>query len=67
VWGSGGNAVVSHRVLTTLLTTMTTVVLPDTSTYTTMELVSCLITPSARAYGSEVRSRLLRVRRPADF
>ena len=32
---------------------MTTVGLPDTSTYTTIELVSCLVTPSARAYGSE--------------
>jgi hypothetical protein len=39
---------------TVLTTTMTTVGLPDTSTYTTRELVSCLVTPPARAYGSEV-------------
>ena len=32
---------------------MTTVRLPDTSTYTTTELVSCQVTPSARVYGSE--------------
>jgi hypothetical protein len=38
---------------TVLTTTMTTVRLPDTSTYTTRELVSCLVTPPARAYGSE--------------
>jgi hypothetical protein len=43
-----------HRELTTILTTtMTTVGLPDTSTYTTRELVSLLVTPSACAYGSE--------------
>ena len=43
-----------HRELTTLLTTtMTTVGLPDTSTYTTLDLVSCLVAPSACAYGSE--------------
>jgi hypothetical protein len=43
-----------HRELTTLLTTkMTTVGLPDTSTYTTTKLISCLVTPPARAYGSE--------------
>ena len=44
---------VSHRELTTVLTTMTTLRLPDTPTYTTIELVSRLVTPSARAYGSE--------------
>ena len=44
----------SPRELTTLLTTTMTIVrLPDTSTYTTLELVSCLIAPSACAYGSE--------------
>src|SRR6516165_12098777 len=32
---------------------MTTVGLPATSTYTTIGLVSCLVTPPARAYGSE--------------
>jgi hypothetical protein len=32
---------------------MTTVGLPDASTYTAKELVSCLVTPSACAYGSE--------------
>jgi len=32
---------------------MTTVWLPDASTYRTIELVLCLVTPSARAYGSE--------------
>jgi hypothetical protein len=43
-----------HRERTTILTTtMTTVGLPDTSTYTTRELVSLLVTPSACAYGSE--------------
>jgi hypothetical protein len=36
----------SHDDLTTVLTTtMTTVALPDTSTYTTVELASCLVTP----------------------
>jgi hypothetical protein len=49
-----GSAAVSHRELTTALTTtMTTVGLPDTFTYTTTELVSCLVEPSACAYGSE--------------
>jgi hypothetical protein len=38
---------------TVLTTTMTTVGLPDASTYTTIELVSCLVEPSACAYGSE--------------
>jgi hypothetical protein len=38
---------------TVLTTTMTTVRLPDTSTYTTTELVLCLVAPSACAYGSE--------------
>jgi hypothetical protein len=36
-----------------LTTTMTTVEPPHAFTYTTTELVSCLVTPSARAYGSE--------------
>jgi hypothetical protein len=44
----------SHRELTTALpTAMTTVGLPDTFTYTTTELVSCLVEPSACAHGSE--------------
>jgi hypothetical protein len=34
---------------------MTTVGLPDTSTYTPIDLLSPLITPPARAYGSQVR------------
>jgi hypothetical protein len=38
---------------TSLTTTTTTVRLPDTFTYTTTELISCLIAPSACAYGSE--------------
>ena len=43
-----------RRELTTVLTTtMTTVGLPDTSTYTTIEFVSCLVAPPACAYGSE--------------
>src|ERR1700693_982964 len=51
-----GSAAVSHREFTTALTTtMTTVGLPDTFTYTTTELVSCLVEPSACAYGSRVR------------
>jgi hypothetical protein len=42
------------RELTTVLTsTMTTVRLLDTSTYTARELASCLFTGSARAYRSE--------------
>jgi hypothetical protein len=32
---------------------MTTVRLPDTLNYATVELASCLVTPSARAYGSK--------------
>ena len=49
-----GSAAVSHRELTTALTTtMTTVGLPDTFTYTTTELVSCLVEPSACASGSQ--------------
>jgi hypothetical protein len=49
-----GSAAVSHRELTpALTTTMTTVGLPDTFTYTTTELVSCLVEPSACAHGSE--------------
>ena len=51
---SGGDAAVSHREPTTsLTTTVTTVGLPDAVTYATIELVSCLVAPSARAYGSE--------------
>src|ERR1700739_4891803 len=38
---------------TVLTTTMTTVRLPDTSTYTTSELVLCLVAQSACADGSE--------------
>jgi hypothetical protein len=41
------------RRTTALTTTMTTVGLPDTFTYTTTELISCLVEPSACAYGSE--------------
>jgi hypothetical protein len=41
---------------------MTTFGLPDTSTYTTIEFVSCLVTPPARAYGSQVRFHPLRIR-----
>ena len=53
------SADVSQTELTTLPTpTMTTVTRPDTSTYTTMETASCLVAPSARAYGSEGRDRL---------
>ena len=39
---------------TVLTTTMTTVRLPDTSTYTTSELVLCLVAPSACAYDQKV-------------
>src|ERR1700687_1521322 len=50
-------AAFSHRELTTVLTsTMTTVAPPDTSAHTTAELASCLVTPTARVYGSEGRS-----------
>jgi hypothetical protein len=38
---------------TVLTTTMTTVGLPDTPTYTTIGPLSCLVAPSACAYGSE--------------
>lgn len=41
------------RRTTALTTTMTTARLPDTFTYTTTELVSGLVEPSACAYGSE--------------
>ncbi|MCW2651042.1 MAG: hypothetical protein JWR32_2018 [Mycobacterium sp.] len=52
-----------HRELTTVLTTTaTTVGLPDTFTYTTIELLSRLVTPSARAYGSQVRFHPLCIR-----
>ena len=48
------SAAVSHHDLTTALTTtMTTVGLPDTSSYTTTELASSPVEPSACAYGSE--------------
>ena len=47
-------AAISHGELTTVLTpTMTTVGLAYTSSYTTTELVSCLVIPSACTYGSE--------------
>src|ERR1700730_4679662 len=52
VKGSGGVAV-SYAEMTTVLTTMTPVGLADPSTYTTTELVSRLLVPSACAYGSE--------------
>ena len=48
-----GVSLFTPELTTVLTTTMTTVALPDTSTYTTIETVSCLVTPSARAYGSE--------------
>jgi len=38
---------------TVLTTTMTTVGLPYTLNYATVELASCPVMPSARAYGSE--------------
>jgi hypothetical protein len=41
---------------------MTTAGLPDTLNYATVELASCLVTPSARAYGSQVRFHPLRIR-----
>jgi hypothetical protein len=47
------NAAITHRELTTILTTMTTVGLTDASAYTTQELVSWLVTPTACAYGSD--------------
>jgi hypothetical protein len=43
---------------------MTTFALPDTFTYTTTELVSGLVEPSACAYGSE--GRLAARRQPTD-
>jgi hypothetical protein len=49
------NAAITHRELTTILTTMTTVGLTDASAYTTQELVAWLVTPTACAYGSEGR------------
>src|ERR1700730_11167896 len=52
VKGSGGVAV-SYAELTTVLTRMKPVGLADPSTYTTTELVSRLLVPSACAYGSE--------------
>jgi hypothetical protein len=50
---------VSHRALTT---TMTTVRLPDTLDYATVELASCLVTSPARAYGSQGRLHPLCIR-----
>src|ERR1700736_133143 len=41
---------------------MATAGLPDTSTCTTIDLVSCLVAPSARVYGSRVRFHPLRIR-----
>ncbi len=41
---------------------MTTVGLPDTSTYTPIELVSCLVVTAVCAYGSRVRFHPLRIR-----
>jgi hypothetical protein len=41
---------------------MTTFGLPHTLNYATVELASCLVTLSARAYGSRVRFRPLRIR-----
>ena len=52
----------SFRVLTTILTTMTTVGLLDTSTYATREFVSRLVMRSACAYGSRVRFHTLHIR-----
>jgi hypothetical protein len=43
----------SRELTTVLTTTMTTVGLPDTSTYAAVEPVSCLFRRSACAYGSE--------------
>ena len=45
-------------------TTITTVGLPNTLNYATVELASCLVTPSARAYGSE--GRLAARRQPTN-
>ena len=45
---------------------MTTVELPNTSTYTTIELVSCLVEPSACAYPSKVRWRQIGPSAAAD-
>jgi hypothetical protein len=42
----------THELTTLLTTTMTTVGLPDTSTYTTTNLISRLVAPPARSYGS---------------
>jgi hypothetical protein len=54
-----------RALLTTVLTTtMTTVGLPDTHNYATVGLASCVVTPSARAYGSE--DRLAAGRQPTD-
>src|ERR1700687_1099460 len=74
-WATGRtHPAVSHRELTTVLTTtMTTVGLPDTSTYTTIELASSLVAPSACAYGSEgwgfesLRAHLRAHALPADM
>ena len=75
-----GSAAVSHREFTTALTTtMTTVGLPDTFTYTTIELVSCLVRTiglcprirrfevfeSLRAHPAQRHVRICRPVRPA--
>jgi hypothetical protein len=64
----------SHHELTTVLTTtMTTVGLPDSATYTAIELVSCLVVSSACAYGSEgwgfesLRARAAQRRFPSSW
>jgi hypothetical protein len=61
-------AAISHGELTTVLTpTMTTVGLAYTPSYTTTELLSCLVIPSACAYGSEGWGfESLRARPPAQ-
>ena len=50
---AGGVSLFRTEVTTVLTTTTTTIRLPDTLNYTTIELVSCLVAQSARAYGSE--------------
>ena len=51
---------------------MTTFRLPDTLNYTTVEFTSCLVTPSAHAYGSEGwefesrRARRVQMRRRSE-
>ena len=53
VWDVTGLLLFCPRLTTVLTITMTTFGLPDTLNYATVELASCLVTPSARAYGSE--------------